>query len=401
MGLTSGNGADVYGHRMKVLLIHNKYRFRGGEETVFDATAALLKSRGVHVSTLQRDSRASERSLFRKACAFVSGIYSPSMYGFISSLIMQEKPDIVQVHNLYPLFSPSVLVACHRTGVPAVMVCHNYRLTCPAGGHLSGGNICERCIGGREHWCILRNCTGEILKSVAYALRSYTARQLQLFHKNVTLFIALSEFAKARLVDNGFEYDRIVVLPNMISVRHSPVDPLGGRYIAFAGRISPEKGLDTLLAAAAQLPDIPLRLAGEGPIMSRLVRCATPNVEFMGHLRRPDMSAFYRSARFLVLPSKWFEGCPMVISEAMSYGLPVVASRIGGLPELVEDGVTGLLFEPGNIEELACKMKLLWEDGELCQKMGRKGREKAIRDYGEGVYYDRLMTTFERAMSLA
>lgn len=385
---------------MKVLLIHNCYRFRGGEEAAVELTISLLKRRGVHVCTFLHDSRALGRSVLGKLQAFATGIYSPSAYKFAWKLIKREKPDIVHLHNLYPLFSPSVLVACRRAGVPAVMTCHNYRLTCPTGLHLNGHSICERCIGGREHWCVLKNCTGEIFKSVAYALRSSIARQLQLFQKNVTLFIALTEFAKVRLVDNGFECDRIVVLPNMLAAVDSSVDPSGGWYIAFAGRINPEKGIDTLLAAVALFPEISVRLAGDGPIMRSFIESATPNVEFLGRLEPQEMAEFYRSARFLVLPSKCFEGCPMVIFEAMGYGLPIIASRIGGLSELVEDGITGFLFEPGNSDDLAKKIKLLWENPDLCRQMGKAGREKAIREYGEDVYYNRLMLVYERAISL-
>ena len=123
-------------------------------------------------------------------------------------------------------------------------------------------------------------------------------------------------------------------------------------------------------------------------------------MEFAGFLDTQKMAAFYRNARFLVLPSKWFEVCPMVIIEAMSNGLPVIASRIGGIPEIVEDGVTGVLFEPGNSEDLAEKMKLLWENPELCRQMGTAGRKKAIREYGEDVYYRRLMDVYQRAIEM-
>jgi glycosyltransferase involved in cell wall biosynthesis len=255
-------------------------------------------------------------------------------------------------------------------------------------------------MGGKEYWCALKNCRSNIWESVAYALRSAVARKLRYFHKNVTLFIALTKFAREHLVQAGFEGDRIFVLPNMVAVEDSPTDPFQGRYVAFAGRMSPEKGVDTLLAAGRLLPDIPVCLAGDGPMMPAVVKQVSPNATFLGRLDTQEMTAFYRSARFLVIPSRCFEMCPLVVGEAMSHGLPVIASRIGGLPELVENNVTGFLFEPGNSEDLARKVRLLWDNPDLCRKMGQAGREKAIREYNKDVYYRRLMAVYERAIEV-
>ena len=177
------------------------------------------------------------------------------------------------------------------------------------------------------------------------------------------------------------------------------VEPSTGDYAAYVGRISPEKGLDTILAAASLLPELNVQVAGEGQTRRTLAANAPQNVKFIGALSRERIASFYRQARFIVVPSKWFEMCPLVISEAMSHGLPVIASNIGGLPELVDDEVTGLLFEPGNPEDLADKMKRLWENPDLCRKMGQAGREKAIREYSEEIYYERLIGFYEKAVT--
>jgi glycosyltransferase involved in cell wall biosynthesis len=155
-----------------------------------------------------------------------------------------------------------------------------------------------------------------------------------------------------------------------------------------------------LLAAAARLPDVPIRLAGNGPILQDLSAAAPANATFVNRLDPAEMGAFYRAARFLVVPSMWFEGCPLVVSEAMSRGLPVIASRIGGLPELVDDGTTGLLFEPGNVAELAARIRLLWDDPDLCQRMGEAARQKAMREYSEEVYYQRLVAVYDKARAI-
>jgi glycosyltransferase involved in cell wall biosynthesis len=223
---------------------------------------------------------------------------------------------------------------------------------------------------------------------------------LRLFHKNVTLLLALSEFARTRLIEAGFQANRIVVLPNMAAVEHQGLMPDGGRYVAFAGRISEEKGIDTLIRAARHLPELEIRLAGDGPLLPNMIRKAPSNMKFLGRMESQGIRVFYQNARFLVVPSKWFEMCPLVIMEAMNYGLPVVAPKVGGLPELVEDGVTGLLFEPGNSEDLANKMRSLWENSEASRRMGQTGQKKAIREYSEDIYYERLLAAYAKAIEI-
>ena len=161
-----------------------------------------------------------------------------------------------------------------------------------------------------------------------------------------------------------------------------------------------EKGVDVLLAAAARLPGVPVRLAGNGPILDTLMSGAAAQRPLYEALGPEAMASFYQGARFLVVPSMWFEGCPLVVSEAMSHGLPVIASRIGGLPEFVEDGVTGLLFEPGNAAELADKIHMLWENPDLCRRLGEAGRKKANREYGAETYYQHLMSIYDKAIEL-
>ncbi len=345
---------------MKVLQVNNQYRnLCAGTERVVTDTMALMAEHGVAAKLVMRSSRGLEKSLLGKVRAFASGVYSWSAYKEMVRTLRQECPDVIHVHNLYPLFSPSVLVACRREGIPTVMTLHNYDLTCPIGCHLYRSSVCERCLGGREYWCILRNCRGRVLESVAYALRRAVALRSRVFHRNVSRFIALTHFGKMRMVEAGLAEARISVVPNMVALDHPPVDPSGGQYAAFAGRMSPEKGVDTLLAAARRLPAASIVLAGDGPCANQLAQGAPSNATFVGRLDHAEMGGLYRRARFVVVPNKWFEMCPLVISGSMSYGLPVIASRIGGLPELVDDGVTGLLFEPGNAEDLAQKMGLL------------------------------------------
>jgi len=385
---------------MKVLQVHNHYRIRGGENAVVESTVLMLERRGINVAAYTKSSKVIEGSLLGKVRAFGSSLYSFSAAADMSRVIRRKRPNVVHVHNLYPLLSTSVLVAGRRAGLPIVMTCHNFRLVCPIGIHLRNGNICELCVGDHEFRCALLNCRRNIAESVAYALRSIFTRSLRLIKDNITLFIVPSEFGKRRLIDAGLSGERLVVLPNMVSIPGSAVDYSKGEYAAYVGRISDEKDIDTLLTAA-KATGIPLRIAGDYSERHDLVKSAADNVAFVGLLNRQDLDVFYRRSRYLVLPSKCFEMCPMVVIEAMSYGLPVIASNIGGLPEIVEDKITGFLFEPANAEELAHRMSILWDDQNLCRRMGQAGREKAIREYGEDVYFGRLTAIYKNAIRIA
>ena len=388
--------------RVKVLQVYNQYRsLFNGEDAVVEQTAHLIEKHGGQVRMLLRSSRDIDQGLLGKASAFWSGIYSRRAYREMMRALREDRPDVVHVHNLYPLFSPSILVACRRAGVPAVVSIHNQQLTCPKSDHLYRGKICERCIVGHEYNCVLQNCRGNIFESFAYATRSYVARRMRFFHNNVTLLIALSQFSKGRLIQAGFPAEQIVVLPNMVPQVDQPVDPGAGQYVAFAGRMSPEKGIETLLGASRELPEISVRLAGEGPIETELRSAMPANARMMGLLDLPAMQSFYRGAKFFVLPSRSYEMCPLVVLEAMSHGLPVITSRLGGQAELVVDGVTGFLFDPDDQQDLKRKMQQLWHDPELCRRMGAAGYAIASEKYGEGTYFARLTGIYDRAISIA
>lgn len=315
------------------------------------------------------------------------------------------KPDIVHVHNVFPLISPSVLSVCHDHGIPVVMSVHNYRLICPNGLHMPKGrhDVCERCRGGHEYWCVLRNCERNLPKSLGYALRSYVARRLGLFKRNVTMFACLTDFQRRWLIAEGYPADHLRVIPNMYpsDMAVEVEQGMSGDYVAYAGRISPEKGIGLLLSAAEGLPDIPFRLAGSNDMRTDLTGKVPASVSFVGTLERKQLAEFYSRSRLLILCSEWFEGFPMVIAEAMLYGKAVIASRIGGIPEIVEDGRTGLLFTPGDVDDLMEKVRYLWQRPSLCRQMGETGREKALHEYSPERYYSRLMTMYKEAIDLA
>ena len=384
---------------MKVFQVYNEQRSRfGGEPAVVDTTMRVLAQNGHEPRLVMKSSRVLENSILKRMNAFWGGAYNILSYYEMRRALAQDRPDIVHVHSVYPMFSPSVLVACRKANVPVVMTVHSHILTCPTWHHLYKGRVCEDCVGGHEYRCVLKNCRNNILESSAYALRSSVARRFRLFHDNVNVLIVMTLFAKEKLQHAGFRGDQVAVVPNPSPIREIETIPFEGKYVAFAGRISKEKGVHTLLAAAAQMPDVPFKVAGEGPAFREMKGKAPQNVEFVGQLKPDQLNQFYERSRMLVVPSICFEQCPMVVLEAMGRALPVIGSRIGGLPEIIERGLTGSLFEPGDSGDLARQVRSLWEDPKLCQRMGTAGRQKVMREYTEDTYFQNLMAVYQTAM---
>jgi len=386
---------------MNILLVHNAYGTFTGEEAVVRGQAELLERKGHLVYKFYRSSEETFDMRFGQIRAFFSGIYNVFSRLRFLKLLSQEKPDLVHIHNLYPFISPSVLSACTEAGVPLVMTVHNYRLMCANGLFFSHGQICERCIGPtHELNCILHNCLDSFPKSLGYALRNYVARQFWLYKRHVTCFAVLTDFQRRKLIEARYPESRIYVVPNMVGVilpRENNEEL--GHYVGYAGRLSPEKGIDIILETAGKLGRIPVKFAGNG-MNTYMARNNHSNVEFLGRLPRNDLQRFLQKARMIVMASIWYEGFPMALAEAMLHRKPVIAPRLGGFPEIVDDGRTGLLFEPGNVEDLACKIQTLWNDPQLCREMGEAGYQKVVTQYSPEKYYQRLMDVYKEALRL-
>lgn len=383
---------------MRIIQITNWHRFGGGSDFMAQATTDLLKKEGHDVLLLAHDSRTLESSLNGRVSAFCRGIASPKARAEMRDALRAFRPDLVHVHEVYPYHSPWILGDCSRGGVPVVMTCHDFRLTCPVATHLSHGRICMRCAQGGAYWCALKNCRGNLAESVAFAARGAVAHHFRLFRDNVSLFVTPSQFLRDRLVASGYPSERFVVVPNMVEpVGKAVLTPGNGAYMAYAGRMAPEKGIDTLLEAAA-LCGLPLRIAG-GSAPPPGISAVPSSVTFTGFLETQALAAFYHEARFVVVPSRWCEVFGLVAAEAMMHGLPVLAARSGALPELVEDGETGLLFEPGNARDLSDKMTALWNDASLCLALGKRGRERALAQYSSDAYLTRLVSAYRAAIA--
>jgi len=385
--------------RMKILMIHNEYGALSGEEVQFYNIADLLAERGHEVGFYVRSSAEVYRMKLGLFHAFLSGIYSPKARRDVTRLLGKHMPDIVFVGNLFPLISPAILPVCHRAGVPVIMRVPNYRLMCPNGLHMCRGHVCERCLDGKDYWCFLRNCEDNVLKSAAYALRNWVAHKTGWFKNHVSAYICASHFLQEKMIEAGFDPEKIHIIPNVVPDM-TPLcpgkGPPNGSYVGYVGRISHEKGIHTLVEAARCCPKIPFRLAGRMRASFRFRRPLPENVKLVGSLTREELSAFYSGANFTVCPSQCFETFGNSIAEAMLRSKAVIASKIGALSEVIDDGINGLLVLPGNPRELAQKIHYLWERPQLASKLGKAGREKALREFAPQEYYVRLKEVFDK-----
>lgn len=378
---------------LNVLHAYNVQRGGGGAGIAAATTIEVLRQRGVSVRTFVRDSRTITPSVAGKLHAFVSGLYAREAVAAFAAELDRERPDLVHTHELYPLISPWILRECRARRIPTVMSAYDFRLTCPTHNHFSGGQVCTRCIDTSEWACVRQNCRGSLAESLAYAARNVVADRFDLFRANVDMYLTPTPFSADWLSRYaGIDRARIRAVPCAVELSSSSIDPAQGKYIGFAGRMVAEKGVDVLVAAARKA-ELPLHLA-LGASENMAAHHSDGLITYLQTRSRDDLAAFYRQARCLVVPSIWFETGPLVVGEAMGYGLPVVASNIGALAQMVEHERTGLLFETGNADDLARQLKRLWHDDALCRRLGAAAREHALRTVTAQAHGDAVMQAY-------
>ena len=373
----------------RVLIAHNAYQHRGGEDSVVEAEIALLRSHGHAVETYFR-SNDDVAGMSSPALARHT-LWSPRTQHDLAELIRRFQPDVIHVHNTFPLISPSLYWAAERAGVPVVQTLHNFRLMCLNALFLRDGKVCEDCMGHLPWRGVARACyRGSRAASAALAGMLTLHRGLGTYQNKVARYIALNEFCRGKFVEGGLPAERVVVKPNFVDFAAPQPAPRAG--LLFVGRLSVEKGVATLAAAMALLPDAALRVAGDGPEAGLLdgVAGVTRLGNVPGEAVRQEMSR----AAVLVVPSICYETFGLVVIEAFACGTPVIVSRIGALAELVCDGETGLLFEPGNPRDLADKLAWAQAHPERMTEMGRTARAQYEAEFSAEVNYRRLMEIY-------
>ena len=382
---------------MKILIVHNNYGKYSGEEAVVDKMAEMLKEHGHQVGFYRMTSEGSRDSLSGKIKGFYAGIYSPAGVKGMREAIEREKPDIINVHNLYPFISPAALFECRKVGIPVVMTVHNFRLICPTGLFMRNGRPCELCLQKGDEWgCIRHNCEHSLLKSAGYTLRNAYARWTGAYKKCVSAFACITEFQRKKLIEAGFDADRITVIPNSIDTptRYRETE---GQYVAYIRRLSYEKGYDILIDIARKHPEISFHFAGAKRDNSDL-QDVPSNVVFKGYLNKGELGDFIQNSKFLVMPSRCYEGFPMAILEAACFGKPSIGPDHGGFTEIIGKGndAIGLLFAPGDSDDLERKITQLYNDQEEIKQLGRKAFNKLTKEYSSNVIYNKWQKLFSK-----
>ncbi len=403
---------------MKILLVNKFYYRRAGAETAFFNLAELLESHGHtvipfaarhpenlpspreddFVSYFELDGPSPAGRSLRAARNF---LYSNEARRKIERIIERERPDVAHLHNIYHHLSPSILGVLRKRSIPAVMTLHDYKVVCPAYTMFSAGRPCERCRGGRYSHALFRRCAkGSLTKSALLAAEAYLHGPVLRSYGKVDLFLSPSRFLAEEVRSMGFDMP-VEVVPNVFFAdRIPPASSSAGRRIVYAGRLTREKGAALFLRGVRDVP-AEVRIIGTGPAEAELREIAAgaraASIRFLGRLSFPALLEEIRGSLFVVCPSEWYENQPYAVLEAFASGKPVIAARIGGLPELVREGETGLLFEPGDEAGLRSAVRKLLDDPAGAARMGEAARRLVEREFDPEEAYNRLMRAYGRA----
>ncbi|MGZ5017287.1 MAG: glycosyltransferase family 4 protein [Methylobacter sp.] len=395
------------------ILIANKFFFRnGGSETVmFQERDYLLGSGCDVVDFSMRDERnlPSPYEMHFVCSRRYSGgasklgdalslIHSPEAVRNISRLIKETKPDLMHCHNIYHQLTPSIISAAKKQGVPVVLTLHDYKPVCPTYNRLRDDKPCSDCLDGDFSHVLRNRCAGSMGKSALLYAEAVVQRFMGSY-ENVDAFIAPSRFMQesiAHLVPD----ERIKLLYNGIDTDEIRGSGADDGYVLFLGRLVREKGVETLLKAHSKSSmGWRLVIAGTGPLGDGL-KAEYDVGNFVGHIGGDALKEMIDRAAVVVVPSDWYENCPMSVLEAMAYGKPVVGSRMGGIPELVEHNMTGMLFDAGNVDELTAALDKLMSSPELRKQMGAKARKRVVDEFSLSRHNAGLLNIYQSLLGV-
>ena len=406
---------------MKVLMCNKFHWPRGGSETVYFDNIRSLEAHGHQVAHFaMQDERnvPSEWSRYFVRNADYTAEYGPGikaklsrvveaanvLYSFeakrkMAALADDFRPDLAHVHNIYHQLSPSIFAPLKKRGIPVVMTVHDYKLICPNHTLRVDDKTCDRCVGGKFYHAVRHKCVkGSLAESLLCGIEMYLHVYGGFYRRGVDLFISPSEFLRRKMIESGWPAQRIATLHNALNPANYRPNYEPGGYFLFVGRLDPEKGVMTILEAGRIAKETPVVIVGDGPMQGKMHAFAKEhnliNVDFRGRLPYDTVCELFRGCLGLILPSDWCENCPMTILEAFAHGKPVIATRIGGIPELVDHEVDGFLCEGGRPDELARLMLHLWNNRSLASEMGKRGREKLETRFSSERYYDELIRLY-------
>lgn len=388
--------------KLRILVVHHRYRVRGGEDQVVDREVSLLRNAGLEVELWERDSREI-LGITARLNAALEMPYSEQSRDELAGKLAEYRPDVVHVHNWFPTFTPSIYDACVGAGVPVVQTLHNFRIFCASGLLARDGHPCELCLGGNT-WPALRYACYQDSRPSTYALTRMIERHRRenTWNTKVSAFVALSDFSAHKLAEGGLDRAKIHVKPNFAFPPAEAPGPKEG-YALYVGRLSKEKGVRTLLDAWEGV-NYPLWIVGDGDLRAEVDARKNPRIRAMGAMPSQSVMRIMARAEFLVVPSDCYENFPAVVAEAFSLGLPVVASRIGALAEIVRPEANGLHFVAGDAAGLRAAAARLAGDSALRAKLGAGGRSDYLAKYTPEANLTRLREIYAgvlRRMRLA
>lgn len=379
---------------MKVLICHNRYQQRGGEDSVFESETELLRSFGHDVQTFERDNDGLQS--VGKLKLLADTIWSSASYAELTSEIERFRPDIIHVHNTFARLSPSIYSAAARLHVPVVQTLHNFRLLCPQALLMRESRVCEDCVGRLPWRGVIHGCyRGSRAQTAALAATVTVHRALGTWSSKVSRYIALNDFCMEVFVRGGLPRKRLRVKPNFVEDRRIETHS-ARRDFLYVGRLSEEKGIDVLSSALTLVPAVKCHVVGAGE-MDEAIKTRS-NAVMHGWQGSESINALMHSSLALVMPSVWYENFPRTLVEAFSAGLPVIASRLGAMAALIADGKTGLLFDPCDPTDLAKKLEWAQAHPEEMGLMGESARKEYERKYTPAKNHEQLVAIYREAI---
>lgn len=400
---------------MRILLVNKFHYLRGGSEKYYFELAQLLKSKGHTVGFFsmkhEENITTGDPEYFVEEIDLNTGsklkaldvIYSQENKRLMAKALEEFKPDIVHINNFQRQLSASIIDAIKEKNIPIVMTAHDLNPICPASIMLYNGEVCDDCITNGYAQCIKKKCVKDsTLKSTLGVMEKKYYDFHKVFRK-IDCIISPSEFIKNQLVNGKLKYNEIVTLHNFVNESERNEYVLGD-YAFYLGRLSKEKGILNLIEAIGDIPDAKLLIAGDGPEREKIEAYISEHkldgrITLLGYQNQDSIHKYITNSRFVVIPSIWNENCPYSVLEAMEIGKPIVASRMGGIPELIADGENGYLYKADDINELKEKLTLLLDNDDKVNRFAQKSRELYESYYSPDSYYNELIKIYNKVMS--
>lgn len=395
-----------------ILNVSQNYHVRGGSDRYFFTLAELLRKHGHQVVPFTAASPNNEPSewenYFPRGADFehpgagdlLRFLYSHDAVKSIRQLLKDTDINLAHFHIYYGKLTASILEVLKRDGIPLIQTLHEYKLTCPVYSHLSNDQICEAC-EGKHFWRALpKRCNrGSLARTALSVTESYVSKMLGAV-KKFDHFISVSHFLRKKMISHGMPEDKISTVHNFVDVSDITPNFSEGDYILYFGRVHRSKGILTLIEAAVPLTDVPIYIVGDGEAMSEVQHIIEQNgckhIHLLGFKQGDELRELIRNSICTVLPSEWYENCPMSVLESYAYGKPVIGADIGGIPELIVDGVDGFLVPSGEPETLRDRLLWMYEHKDDAAEMGRIGRSKMETEFNADIHYERIMNVYQQ-----